>query len=104
MSFGYSRDTKTMTQRSTVKLPCAFGKYELLERIGTGGMAEIYRARLPGVAGFEKIVVIKRLHHHLHEQPGMVAMFVEEAKLAAQVQHKNVVQVFELDQTPSGDF
>jgi serine/threonine-protein kinase len=84
--------------------PCPYGKYELLERIGSGGMAEVFRARMPGVAGFEKIVVIKRLLPHLTDDEGMVAMFVEEAKLAAQVQHKNVVQVHELDQLPNGEF
>jgi eukaryotic-like serine/threonine-protein kinase len=87
-----------------LKPPCAFGKYELLERIGTGGMAEVFRAKLPGIAGFEKIVVIKCLHAHLLDQPSAVAMFVEEAKLAAQVQHKNVVQVHELDRLPTGEY
>jgi serine/threonine protein kinase len=66
-------------------------------------MAEVFRARLPGVAGFEKIVVIKRLHPHFSTDPGMVQMFVDEAKLAANVQHKNVVQVYELDRVESGD-
>jgi serine/threonine-protein kinase len=84
--------------------PCPYGKYELLERIGSGGMAEVYRAKMPGAAGFEKIVVIKRLLPHLTADGGMVSLFVEEAKLAAQVQHKNVVQVFELDQLPNGEF
>lgn len=78
------------------ELPRRYGKYELLERIGVGGMAEVYRARLPGIAGFEKAVVIKRLHPKFAHDPAFVDMFVEEAKLAAQVQHKNVVQVFEL--------
>lgn len=84
-------------------LPCRYGKYELLERIGTGGMAEIFRARLPGLAGFEKIVVIKRLLPHFARDERMVELFVEEAKLAAQVQHKNVVQVFELDRLENGE-
>src|SRR5262245_27747813 len=65
-------------------------------------MAEVFRARLPGIAGFEKIVVIKRLHPHFAADQGMVQMFVDEAKLAANVQHKNVVQVYELDRLENG--
>lgn len=77
-------------------LPCPYGKYELLERIGEGGMAEVFRARLPGRAGFEKIVVIKRILPHLATRKHVVEMFLDEARLTAQVQHKNIVQVFEL--------
>lgn len=84
--------------------PRQYGKYQLLARIGHGGMAEVYRARLPGVAGFEKIVVIKRLLPHLASDSNMVEMFVNEAKLAAEVQHRNVVQVFELGQIENGEF
>ena len=72
-------------------LPRRYGKYELLERIGEGGMAEAYRARLPGAAGFEKTVVIKRILPHLAENPRFVKMFVNEAKLASRIQHQNVV-------------
>lgn len=93
MSRGLERDV----------LPRRYGKYELLERIGEGGMAEAYRARLPGAAGFEKIVVIKRILPHLAESPRFVKMFVNEAKLASRIQHQNVVQVFELDQSPDGE-
>lgn len=82
-----------------------YDKYELIERIGTGGMAEVFKARLPGAFGFEKIVVVKRLLPHLARDPRMVEMFVGEAKLAAHVHHPNVVQVFELGQTgPENDF
>jgi serine/threonine protein kinase len=85
-------------QRSDPKetFPRSFGKYELLERIGEGGMAEVFRARLPGKAGFEKIVVIKRILPHLASRKQVVDMFLAEARLTAQVQHKNIVQVFEL--------
>jgi serine/threonine protein kinase len=86
------------------KFPCSYGKYELLARIGMGGMAEIFRARAPGAAGFEKILVIKRLLPHLADDPDSVQMFVNEAKLAAQVHHRNVVQVFELGQLPDGEY
>src|SRR5262245_27308650 len=92
----FSLDLRVHASSQQSVLPTRFGKYELLERIGSGGMAEIFRARLPGLAGFEKIVVIKRLLPHLAGDERVVQMFVEEAKLAAQVQHKNIVQVFEL--------
>jgi serine/threonine protein kinase len=84
------------TGSSSAQLPCAFGKYELLEKIGVGGMAEVFRAKLPGIAGFEKTVVIKRLLPHVKEQDGITEMFVQEAKIAARVHHRNIVQVFEL--------
>ena len=76
--------------------PIPYGRYELLEPIGLGGMAEVFRARLPGVEGFEKQVVVKRLQARFRDDERFKRMFVEEAKLASQVQHKNVVQVFEL--------
>src|SRR5687767_6146370 len=84
--------------------PVKYGKYELLERIGDGGMAEVFRARLPGAGGFEKILVIKRILPELTRKRAVVDMFVAEATLAAQVHHKNVVQVFELDRLENGEF
>lgn len=83
--------------------PRSFGKYELLEPIGAGGMAEIYLARLTGVAGFAKTVVVKRMSPALRQRADALAMFVEEAKLMASVHHKNVVQVFELSDV-DGEF
>ncbi|MCK6550620.1 serine/threonine protein kinase, partial [Myxococcota bacterium] len=85
-----------MKSSSNDGFPRPYGKYELLARIGQGGMAEVFRARLPGVAGFEKIVVIKRLLPHLTKNAVITEMFVNEAKLAAAVHHRNIVQVFEL--------
>jgi serine/threonine protein kinase len=93
----------TPSPETTLRYPRAYGKYELLERIGSGGMAEVFRARLPGIAGFEKAVVIKRLHPRFSRSQGFVQMFIDEAKLAAQVQHKNVVQVFELGSLDNGE-
>lgn len=84
-------------------LPARYGKYELLERIGVGGMAEVYRARLPGFAGFEKDVVIKRLRPKHARDDTLIRLFIEEAKLAAQVNHKNIVQVYELGRLNSGE-
>jgi len=73
-----------------------FGQYELIEPIATGGMAEVYRARMSGVEGFEKIVAIKRILPHLTDNHEFVTMFVDEAKLAAQLQHPNIVHIYDL--------
>lgn len=88
---------------AALRLPCRFGKYELLEHIGSGGMAEVYKAMLPGIAGFQKTVVIKRLHPKFADQQEFVQLFVEEAKLAAEVQHKNIVSVFDLASLDNGE-
>jgi serine/threonine-protein kinase len=73
-----------------------FGGYTLVERIGVGGMAEVFLARHSGVAGFEKDIVIKRIRNHLTEQPSFIEMFLGEAKLAAQLSHPNIVQIYDL--------
>ena len=73
-----------------------FGKYQLVVRIATGGMAEIFLARLKAIAGFEKFVVIKRILPHLDEDEQFVAMFLDEARIAARITHANVCQVYEL--------
>lgn len=74
----------------------AFGHYVLLDRVAVGGMAEIFKAKQSGARGFEKIVVIKKILHHLSEDPEFVEMFEDEAKIAAQLNHANIVQIFEL--------
>ena len=74
------------------------GRYEVLGRLAVGGMAEILLGRLRGPSGFERAVVIKRILPHLAEQPAFVDMFLDEARLAARIQHRNVVQVHELGQ------
>jgi serine/threonine protein kinase len=76
--------------------PTPFGKYLLLERIGTGGMAEIFRAKTFGAAGFEKEYAIKRILPNLSADQEFVGMFVNEAKLMVDLYHANVVQVFDL--------
>jgi serine/threonine protein kinase len=71
------------------------GKYTLLKKLASGGMAEVFLAKVAGPAGFEKVVVVKRILSHLAEDPKFVAMFLSEARLAAQLNHPNVVQVFD---------
>jgi serine/threonine-protein kinase len=76
--------------------PMRFGKYTLIDRLAVGGMAEIFLARQAGLAGFEKTVVIKRIRPHLSKEANFVRMFLNEAKLAAQLNHPNVVQIYDL--------
>jgi serine/threonine protein kinase len=72
-----------------------FGKYLLLSRIAQGGMAELYRAKLIGDEGFEKLIAIKTILPHLSEETDLVKSFVDEAKLAAFLQHPNIVQIYD---------
>jgi serine/threonine protein kinase len=74
----------------------AFGKYTLIARLAMGGMGEIFLARLQGVAGFEKIVVIKRVLPHLAGEDRFVAMLLDEARIVARLSHPNICQVQEL--------
>lgn len=73
-----------------------YGGYTLLEQIGVGGMAEVFLARRSGVEGFEKEIVIKRIRPHLNATPSFVNMFLGEAKLAAKLNHPNIVQIYDL--------
>jgi len=73
------------------------GKYELIQKIGSGGMAEVYRARQKGVGGFEKMVVVKKILPGYARNLSFIKMLVDEAKLTSVLQHPNVVQIFELD-------
>ena len=73
-----------------------FGRYSLIDKIGVGGMAEVFLARHTGVEGFEKEIVIKRIRSHLSESPEFVNMFLGEAKLAAQLNHPSIVQIYDL--------
>jgi serine/threonine-protein kinase len=76
--------------------PYRFGKYTLLAKLAQGGMGEVFVALLSGAAGFEKLVVIKRILPHLAEDPRFISMFLTEAKLTASLAHPNICQVFEL--------
>ncbi len=76
--------------------PIRFGKYQLIEKIATGGMAEVYKAKSYGVAGFEKLLVIKKILPHLSRNPEFVRMFINEAKIAVSLNHANIVQVYDL--------
>lgn len=74
------------------------GRYTLLRRLAVGGMAEIYLARQAAMAGFEKDIVIKRLRQELADDPRIVDMFLDEAKIGAQLNHPNIVHVYDVDE------
>lgn len=80
---------------SSIPAPLRLGPYELLRRIATGGMAEVYLARRAGPHGFQKIVALKRILPQFARDTDFVAMFVDEARVCARLGHPNIVQVFD---------
>jgi serine/threonine protein kinase len=80
---------------STEFKPHAFGKFFLLQRLAVGGMAEIFRARVVGAAGFEKELVVKRILPNRSKDQGFISMLVNEAKLTVQLTHSNIAQIYE---------
>jgi serine/threonine protein kinase len=75
------------------------GRYEVLARLASGGMAEVYIARAQGVAGFERLVAIKVLHANLAHEEQFITMFLDEARLAARIRHPNVVATLDISGT-----
>ncbi len=75
--------------------PLPFGRYQLLERLAVGGMAELYRARSVAAAGVSKAVVVKKILPAFAGQRDFVRMFVNEAKIAVTLSHGNIAQVFD---------
>jgi serine/threonine protein kinase len=79
--------------------PRSFGKYEVLARLASGGAASIFLARQPGEAGFHKLVCLKTLLPERASDADFVAMFLDEARLAARLNHPNCVQIYDLGRT-----
>ncbi len=84
--------------------PIPFGKYLLLDRINIGGMAEVWRGKDFGVAGFERLVAIKRILPNIAEDEEFITMFIDEAKITVQLTHANIAQVYELGQIANNYF
>ena len=80
---------------SSTPAPLRLGPYELLRRLATGGMAEVYLARRAGPHGFQKLVAVKRILPQYTRDPDFVAMFIDEARVCARLGHPNIVQVFD---------
>ncbi|MDX2094021.1 MAG: serine/threonine-protein kinase [Kofleriaceae bacterium] len=76
--------------------PKMIGRYQVVDRIATGGMAELFKATLTGDQGFAKPVAIKKILPHLAQDSSFVEMFYDEARITAQLDHRNIVQVYEL--------
>src|SRR5438132_6903140 len=79
-----------------VKKPIQFGKYYLLDRINVGGMAEVFKAKAFGVEGFERLLAVKRILPNIAEDKEFISMFIDEAKIAVQLNHANICQIFDL--------
>src|ERR1700749_4045343 len=71
-------------------------RYRVVEKLELGGMAEVFRAESEGLQGFKKQVAIKRVLPHLSEKKKFIQMFLDEARLSAQLSHSNCVQVFDI--------
>ena len=84
-------------------VPVEFGKYQLLERLAVGGMAELYRARFDAMAGVSKPVVIKKILPAFAGSESFVRMFVNEARIAVSLSHGNIAQVFDFGEI-DGDY
>ncbi|HEY0709272.1 MAG TPA: serine/threonine-protein kinase [Polyangia bacterium] len=84
--------------------PVPFGKYYLLERINVGGMAEVFKAKAFGVEGFERLLALKRILPNIAEDEEFITMFIDEAKIAVQLQHANIAQIFDLGKVDDSFF
>jgi serine/threonine protein kinase len=89
--------SSSMVAESPPQAPERYGKYHLLERIGIGGMAEVWRAKTLGSEGFTKDLVIKRILPKFTGDEDSVRMFIDEARLVAKLHHPNIVQIFDFD-------
>jgi serine/threonine protein kinase len=87
-----------------VRQAIPFGKYLLLDRISVGGMAEVFKAKSYGVEGFEKVIAIKRILPSMGEDRDFIKMFIDEAKIAGQLAHANICQIFELGRIDGAHF
>lgn len=85
-----------MSELGILPQPIPFGKYYLLERINIGGMAEIFKAKAFGVEGFERMLAVKKILSSIAEDESFINMFIDEAKIAGQLNHPNIAQIFDL--------
>lgn len=83
--------------------PEPFGKYVLIDKIATGGMAEIFKAKSFSHGGFESLLVIKRILPHIGDNAEFIEMFQDEAKVSVALQHPNIVRIFDFGRIQSGN-
>jgi serine/threonine protein kinase len=89
---------------TTQVFPQDFGRYVLVEKIGSGGMAEIFRAMTVGTEGFRRVLVVKRIHKSLDAAPEFLRMFFDEAKISALLNHPYIVQIYDFGQIDGAYF
>ncbi|MFN0248673.1 MAG: serine/threonine protein kinase [Kofleriaceae bacterium] len=89
---------------TALKAGARLGRYEIVQAVAVGGMAEIYLARTQGPQRFEKYVILKRILPHLSAEPSFVEMFLEEARLAASMSHSNIVHVHDFGEVDGSYF
>ncbi|MEE2788862.1 MAG: serine/threonine-protein kinase [Myxococcota bacterium] len=87
-----------------MEVPVKLGDYYLFERIAVGGMAEVFKAASYGVEAFERVVAVKRVLPSIAEDHEFIDMFIDEAKIAVQLSHANIGQVFELGNADNSYF
>jgi len=81
-----------------------FGRYTLLRKLATGGMGEVFLARLSGDGGFEKLLVIKKMRPELASDAEFVSRFQDEAHVLVQLQHPAIAQVYDMGEAEGGPF
>ncbi len=93
-----------MSELGILPNPIPFGKYYLLERVNIGGMAEIFKAKAFGVEGFERLLAVKKILASIAEDEAFINMFIDEAKIAGQLNHPNIAQIFDLGKVDDSYF
>lgn len=95
MSTASAQPVERSDRPERTSLPSRFGRYVLVEHLATGGMADLYRALAPGAAGVSKSICIKRIRDQRLEDPRLVALFIDEARISMQLSHPNIVHTFD---------
>ncbi|MEM1348007.1 MAG: serine/threonine-protein kinase, partial [Myxococcota bacterium] len=93
-----------MSELGILPNPIPYGKYYLLERVNIGGMAEIFKAKAFGVEGFERLLAVKKILSSIAEDEDFIDMFIDEAKIAVQLNHSNIAQIFDLGKVDESYF
>jgi eukaryotic-like serine/threonine-protein kinase len=85
-----------MASTTSEELP-RLGRYQVINKIAAGGMAEVFLAKAVGAMGFQRLVAVKLIHANFTRDQEFVKMFIDEARIAMHLHHRNIVQVFDLD-------